>query len=142
MNNLHPAHRSVRSASLFSSYVAALFSGLLILWFHSNRAFTEALPLAMFYSLFCAALVMYLTSRVARKRLGIAQPVVGALRGSLLGVATFVIAVIVHTIFFPGMGGFFVSIFPILLIGLGMFGWVVAIIGALVGAFCERRYFA
>jgi len=64
------------------------------------------------------------------------------MRGAFLSVVTFLIAVVGHTAFFPGQGGFFVSLIPVMLIGLAMFGWGIAIVGACVGVFCERRYFA
>jgi hypothetical protein len=90
-----------------------------------------------------SALAAYaLVYRVAHRRFEKKKPVLGAMRGASLGVATFLIAVIGHTAFFPGRGGFFISLVPITLTGLAMFGWGVAIIGAFVGRFCEHRYFA
>lgn len=131
----------VHAASRATAIVAGIFGGMLTWYFHSDSGSISVLVGLSFGAL--SALVAYvLVYRGTRRRFENKKPVLGAMRGTALGVATFLIAVICHTVFFPGRGGFFVSLVPILLIGLAMFGWGVAIIGAFVGWFCERRYFA
>jgi hypothetical protein len=122
--------------------MAAIFSGLSVAWFHHGRGAAVALVLAVLFSTLCAIVAFALSYRAIAKRLGKAKPVLGAFRGSLIATSTFVIAVLVHTAAFPGNGGFLTSIVPVLVIGFGTLGWLVAAIGAAVGAFCERHYFA
>lgn len=131
----------VHSASRFTAIVAAIFGGSLACLFHYNRGPISVLIGGGFGAV--SALVAYgLVYRVTRSRVGIKKPVLGPMLGALLGLATFLVSVIGHTVFFPGQGSFLASLIPISFIGLGMFGWLVAIIGACVGVFCERRYFA
>lgn len=131
----------VHAASRATAIVAGLSGGVLTWLFHSNSGSVAVLFGLSFGAL--SALVAYaLVYRVARLRFENKTPVLGAMRGAALSVATFLIAVLSHTVFFPGQGGFLVSLGPVLFISLAMFGWGVAIIGAFVGAFCERRYFA
>lgn len=130
----------VHSASRATALAAGIFGSLLTWLFHQPSGVIAMFIGAAFGAV--SALVAYaLVYRVALRRLENNKPVLGAIRGAALGIATFLIAVIVHTAFFPGRGGFFVSLVPILLIGLAMFGWGVAIVGACLGLFCERRYF-
>lgn len=137
MANMSPLH----SASRFIAIIAAICGGLLTLFFHQSRGPVSGLIGVVFGAV--SAFVAYgLVYGFSRGRIGNKKPVLGAIRGAMLGVATFLIAVIVHTALFPGKGGFFISLTPILLIGLGMFSWAVALVGGCVGVFCERRYFA
>lgn len=131
----------IRAASLANSMVAALSAAALTGFFHLNRG-VIAVPIVLTFGAFSALVAYLLVYLVARHRAGSKKPVLGAIRGAALGLVTFLIAAISHTAFFPGQGGFFASIVPVLLIGLAMFGWGVAIIGACMGALCERRYFA
>ena len=131
----------VHAASRATAIVAGISGGLLTWYFHSDSGSISVLYGWSFGAL--SALVAYvLVHRGTRRRFENKKPVLGAMRGAASGVSTFLIAVISHTVFFPGRGGFFVSLVPIVFIGLAMFGWGVAIIGVLVGRFCERRYFS
>lgn len=132
----------VLCASLTASGMAAIFAGPFVSWFHFGQGGATAVRLATLFSTLCAMVAFCLTYCVTVNRSGIAKPVFGAFRGSVVAIATFLVAVLAHTLVFPGNGGFRVSIFPVLLIGLATFGWLVAGIGAAVGLFCERHYFA
>ncbi|OGB21002.1 MAG: hypothetical protein A3I66_15040 [Burkholderiales bacterium RIFCSPLOWO2_02_FULL_57_36] len=132
---------SVHYASRFSAIVAAVSGTALTYLYHRNSGWNASLVVSIFGVL--AGMVAYgLVYWVSFSRLGKARPILGWWRGSAIGLGTFLIVVMLHTAFFPGHGGFFVSLAPVLLIGIVMFGWAVAIVGACVGAFCERQYFA
>ena len=132
-----PAHY----ASRFSAIVAAVFGAALTYLYHRNSGWNDLLVVSLFGVL--AGVVAYgLVYLVSMSRLGKAKPILGWWRGAAVGFGTFLIVVLLHTAFFPGMGGFFVSLAPVLFIVTIMFGWAVAIVGAFVGAFCERQYFA
>ena len=133
------------SAAHSASRVTALASGIsgsLLTWLFHHNSGAIAVLIGVVFGAISAVVAYALVYRMVRSRLRNKKPVLGAVRGALLGVATFLIAVIIHTVSFPGQGGFFPSLIPIILIGLAMFGWGVAIVGACVGVFCERRYFA
>ena len=130
----------VHATSCISASVAGGFGGLLTLLFHFNRG-AIALPIGLAFGVLSAFVGYLLVFYLVRRRYGNTKPVFGELRGSVLGTSTFLISVSAHTALFPGAGGFLSSIFPIMFIGLVMFGWIVALIGAELGAFCERHYF-
>lgn len=131
----------VIAASKANAIVAAISGGLLTGFFHHNSGIS-AVPIAFAFGVFSALVAYLLVYQVARRRVAGNKPVLGAMRGAALAVATFVVATIGHTALFPGQGGFLASLLPVLLIGLAMFGWGVAIVGACMGALCERYYFA
>ncbi len=131
----------VHAASRDTAIAAGIIGGLLTWLFHRNAGAIAA-SVGMAFGALSALVAYALVYHVARRRLGNKKPVLGALRGAVLGVATFLIAVISHTAFFQGQGGFFVSLVPVMLVGLAMFGRGLAIVGACVGVFCERRHFA
>jgi Na+(H+)/acetate symporter ActP len=133
---MSPLHAASGTAA-----TAAGLGGSLLTWLVHQESSADAVPLAVAFGVLSALIAHVLVLSVVKRRVGRAKPVLGALRGAFLGVATFVIAVTIHTAFFPGRTGFPASLVPVLLVGLALFGWGVAIVGACVGAFCERRHF-
>lgn len=131
-----PIHAASRATAL-----AAGFFGSILTWLFHYPSGAIAVFIGVAFGAVSALVAYALVYRVALRRLKNKKPVLGAIRGAALGIATFLIAVIGHTAFFQGRGGFFVSLVPIILIGLAMFGLGVAIVGACLGLFCERRYF-
>jgi hypothetical protein len=100
------------------------------------------LIIALLFSLLAGGLSYFIVHFVASRRIEKNAPVLGWWRGAIIALAVFVAVVLIHTLIFPGQGGFIVSALPVLFIGLAMFGWLVAIVGALVGVVCERKFFA
>ena len=130
----------VHAASRTTAMAAGISGGLLTWVFHRNDGLSS-LPIGVAFGTLAALVAYSLVYCLTRARLQDRRPVLGAARGASIGIATFAISVICHTAIFPGKGGFFTSLIPIMLIGLAMFGWCVAAIGACVGLLCERRYF-
>lgn len=108
---LSSAMGPVHAASRVTALAAGILGSLLTWLFHQPSGAIAMFIGAAFGAV--SALVAYaLVYRVAPRRLENKKPVLGAIRGAALGIATFLIAVIVHTAFFPGRGGFFVSLVP------------------------------
>jgi len=133
MSQVHAASRTTA--------IATGVSGALLTWlFHRNDGLSS-IPIGVAFGALSGFVAYSLIYCLTRARFEEKRPVLGAARGAALGIATFVISLICHTALFPGKGGFLTSLGPITLIGVAMFGWCVAAIGACVGLYCERHYF-
>jgi hypothetical protein len=83
---MHP----VRAASLVISLVAGLSGATLTGFFHHNSG-AIAVPIAFAFGAFSALVAYLLVYRVAHRRVRTHKPVLGAMRGAILGVVTFLI---------------------------------------------------
>jgi hypothetical protein len=136
-----PRLETPRRRASTTSAIVAFFPALgLVYLFHQHRG-----PVAIFMSLFfglLAAMVAFFTiERITRHRWKQKTPVLGALRGAGAALLTFTITLSAHVCMEHKDGGFWISLLITLAMGLYICGWMVAIVGAMVGTYCERTYF-
>ncbi len=130
-----------RACSFLCAAVAAIVSWPMVYWFHFFGMESHPAELASAFSLVAAGLAEFWVWVALSWRIRTAKiPAFGGWVGAGLAILVFLCGVMIHTIAFPGHGGFFSSIFPILAIGLILFGWAIALIGAALGALCQRIF--
>lgn len=137
MPTLEAACRRTSTTSALVAFVSAL--GLVYL-FHQNRG-PVAIWMGLAFGLLAAMVAFFIVQRITRNRCRQKTPVLGALRGASAALLTFTITLSAHVCIEHKEGGFWISLLFTLAMGLYICGWIVAIIGALVGSYCERAYF-
>jgi hypothetical protein len=125
-----------RSASTISAIVA--FGSALgpVYLFHHNRG-RIAIFISLAFSLLAAVIAYFIVERITRDRWTHATPVFGALRGAGAAVATYTLTLVAHVCVNLTEGPLWVGLLLTLAFGIVLFGWVVAIVGAMVGMYCE-----
>lgn len=131
---------SRRSASTLCAVVAFVPALGLVYLFHQHRG-----PIAIFMSLvfgLLAAMVAFFTiERITRYRWKQKTPVLGALRGAGAALLTYTLTLVAHVSVHHEEGRFWVSLLLTIGMGLCLLGWIFAIIGAMLGTYCEKAYF-
>lgn len=131
---------SIRSASTISAMVA--FGSALgpVYVFHHNRG-PVAIAISLVFSLLAAMVAFFAIAQTTRGRLGQMTPVLGAGRGASAAVVTYMTTLVSHFCAYHGEGAFWPLLLLTVGMGMALFGWVVATIGAMVGVYCEKTYF-
>jgi len=129
-------------AGTLAAITAAVSAGILAALFHSWREAESLAAVVAFFAVLAGAISFAFTYRLCKSRFGTSQPVLGAIRGSALALATFVACTIPHAIFFPGAQGVLASLVGQLLIAGLSLGVLVVALGAGVGVMAERLFLA
>lgn len=108
--------------------------------FHHNRG-SIALFITMAFSLLAAVVAYCTVLRITRDRWMHAKPVLGAVRGAGAALTTYTLTLVTHVCINQPDGPLWVGLLFTLGFGLVLFGWIVAIIGAMVGGYCEKACF-
>ncbi len=110
--------------------LVALFYG----WFELPVLLLTAAGFGALAATVSSIFVFFTVSR--RMREG-SIPVLGPVRGAVLALLTFALCLVPHAAFFTGAGGYLASLAGQLVLGLMMLGWLVVIVGAVMGLVVE-----
>ncbi len=108
--------------------------------FHHNRG-PVAIAISLVFSLLAAMVAFFAIPRTARYRWMQTTSVLGARRGACVALVTYLITLVSHFCVYYGEGAFWTLLLLTVGMGMALFGWVVATIGAMVGIYCEKTYF-
>ena len=134
----------MKAASIKSGLMAstmAIFGALGAAWFFAVPAWGDPNLLNMSIISGCAGLVsFFLTAAWVEKRKSRNLAPLGFLRGGLLAVVVLIAATSIHALLYGGAGGFIVSLMGQILFALITLGWLVFLIGGVVGITINRLF--
>ncbi len=142
MPDMSPAFRAASTATIaafFSAFVvgALIYGFIFVPYISILRATVIALSMSLVASVTVFATVWVLVQvRYPRKR-----PVIGAMRGAVVGVCVLIFVTTGHALLTAGSGGVLYSVFGQLFHALWALGWFAATIGGLCGKHIERIFF-
>lgn len=127
---------------LFAAGAACVTAGGLIILLYGWFELPALLMATLGFGVLAAAVSFVVVFFTVSRHIGRFLPVLGAARGAALAVLTFMLCLIPHAVIFSGSGGFVPSLIGQFVLGLVLFGWLVAIVGALVGYATDRVFFS
>lgn len=131
----------VQAAAILCATVALVAAFGPVYLYHRERG-AVAVWLGLAFSVFAAAMTGLLTRKVVQGRSTVYKPVLGGKRGSGIALTIYASTLVVHVALFHHDGAFWIILSFTLVWGMALFGWSIALIGALVGIYCERKYFS
>lgn len=107
--------------------------------FHGNRG-SVAILNSILFSVLAALVAFFTVEMITRHRWAQRTPVLGARRGACAALVTYTVTLVVHACV-HGDGPVWIFLALTLAYGIVLFGWVIAIMGAMVGVYCEKTFF-
>lgn len=127
-------------AATLSAWVAFVSALGPVYMFHHHRG-PVTIWVSLVFGALAAAVAFFAVASITRKRWMHVTPVLGARRGAGAALATFMLTLFLHVCVYAGEGPLWIMLLLTLGMGIVLLGWVVALIGAAVGIYCEKTYF-